>query len=109
VWVTAWLPNREREPLWLDGTLDLGSVFLVPGSELDGIEDHEDVGHHHPVQVVEAGKKPRLADHAGRHYEVSRPSADGDRFLGGAHERASTQMIICAITLRSTHAVGSLA
>src|SRR6059036_1966466 len=103
------LPDPDRKPLRSGGTLELGPVFLVPGSELDGIEDHEDVRHHHPVQVVEAGKKPRLADHAGRHYEVSRPSADGDRFLGGAHERASTQMIIWAITLRSSHAVCSLA
>src|SRR2546421_2659992 len=107
--VAARLPHRDREPLWSLRTLEFGPVFLVPGSELDRIEDHEDVGHHHPVQVVGAGKKPRLADHAGRHYEVSRPSADGDRFLGGAHERASTQMIIWAITLRASHAGWSLA
>src|SRR2546427_8033601 len=107
--VAARLPHRDRKPLRSGGTLELGPVFFVPGSELNGIEDHEDVGHHHAVQVVEAREEPRLADHAGRHYEVSRPSADGNRFLGGAPERASTQKIVWAITLRSSHGVCSRA
>src|SRR5437867_12927663 len=74
--VAARLPHRDPEPLWSLRTLEFGPGFLVPGGALGRIEVYAGVGEHHPVQVVEAGKEPRLPDQAWRPGEICRPSVD---------------------------------
>src|SRR2546429_3205888 len=49
------------------GRLDLGAVFFMTGIELHRVKDHEDVGYHHAVQIMQAGKEAGLAYDASGH------------------------------------------